>query len=152
MTNTRIVVAPAIDFGAVRAEFALDDSYPLAAVAEAEAAVDRWSAARVDRTDLPLVTIDPPGSMDLDQALHLERTVDGLVLHYAIADVAAVVAPDGALDRESRRRGQTYYLPDRSVPLHPGRCPRIRPASSPAACVRRRCGASFSTTPPSPWT
>lgn len=119
MTHSRIVVAPAIDFGAVRAEFALDDDYPLPAVAEADAAADRWSAARVDRTDLPLVTIDPPGSMDLDQALHLERTVDGFVLHYAIADVAAFVAPGGALDRESRRRGQTYYLPDGSVPLHP---------------------------------
>ncbi|EME21634.1 RNB domain-containing ribonuclease, partial [Rhodococcus triatomae] len=69
--------------------------------------------------DLPLVTIDPPTSMDLDQALHLERTDAGFVLHYAIADVAAVVRPGGALDVETRRRGQTYYLPDGSVPLHP---------------------------------
>ncbi|WP_072814874.1 RNB domain-containing ribonuclease [Rhodococcus zopfii] len=120
MVNTRIVVAPAIDFGAVRAEFALDDRHPAASIAEARKATDRFAAEREDRTDLPLVTIDPTGSMDLDQALHLERTVDGgFVLHYAIADVYAVVEPGGAVDAESHRRGQTYYLPDGSVPLHP---------------------------------
>ena len=40
-------------------------------------------------------------------------------MHYAIADLGAVVAPGGALDAEVRRRGQTVYLPDGSVPLHP---------------------------------
>jgi exoribonuclease R len=39
-------------------------------------------------------------------------------VHYAIADLA-LVAPGGALDAEVRRRGQTVYLPDGSVPLHP---------------------------------
>ena len=113
MTHTRIVVAPAIDFGAVRTEFALDDDYPLPAVAESEAAADRWSAARVDRTDLPLVTIDPPGSMDLDQALHLERTVDGFVLHYAIADVAWFVrAGDGFRLPAARGRVDELCLTD----------------------------------------
>ena len=31
--------------------------------------------------------------MDLDQALHIERSGDGYVVHYAIADVAAFVTP-----------------------------------------------------------
>ena len=39
--------------------------------------------------------------------------------HYAIADLGAVVVPGGPLDTEVRRRGQTVYLPDGSVPLHP---------------------------------
>src|SRR5690606_24054957 len=38
---------------------------------------------------------------------------------YAIADVPAFVRPGGALDLEARRRGQTLYLPDGTVPLHP---------------------------------
>lgn len=29
---------------------------------------------RADLTDVPFVTVDPPGSTDLDQALHLSRT------------------------------------------------------------------------------
>ncbi|WKK71660.1 RNB domain-containing ribonuclease [Rathayibacter oskolensis] len=65
------------------------------------------------------MTIDPPGSLDLDQAVHLERTAEGVVLRYAIADVPRGGPPRGALDAETRRRGQTYYLPDGRIPLHP---------------------------------
>ena len=49
--------------------------------------------ARVDHTDLPFVTIDPIGSMDLDQAMFIESRDDengkGFRVWYAIADVAA---------------------------------------------------------------
>lgn len=119
MVSTPIVVAPAIDFGSVRAEFGLEDSFPAEVLTDALAHTDRFAGHRDNRTDLPLVTIDPPGSMDLDQALHLERTSGGFVLHYAIADVYAVVEPGGALDAETHRRGQTFYLPDGAIPLHP---------------------------------
>lgn len=113
------ISARGIDFGAIRTDFSLTADFPPRVLAEAESAVDRFAADRADRTDLALVTIDPPTSMDLDQALHLERTPTGFVLHYAIADVAAVVIPGGDLDVEVRRRGQTFYLPDGSLPLHP---------------------------------
>lgn len=104
----------------MRAEFALRREFPPAVVAEAVAAAGTGPGAdRVDATDIELVTIDPPGSKDLDQALHVSRRQGGFRVHYAIADVAAVVTPGGALDTEVRRRGQTIYLPDGSVPLHP---------------------------------
>ncbi len=93
--------------------------YPAEAVSEARDAVDAFAGSRADRTDIPFVTIDPPGALDLDQALHLERTSSGFLLRYAIADVAAVVAPTGALARESLARAETFYLPDGTVPLHP---------------------------------
>ena len=112
-------LARGIDFGTVRTEFHLPEGYPPAAVAQARAASDRYASEREDRTDLAFVTIDPPDSLDLDQALHLERSPDGFVLHYAIADVGAVVEPGGVLDVETRKRGQTFYLPDGKVPLHP---------------------------------
>lgn len=103
----------------MRSEFGLASEYPSEAVSEARDAADAFAGVRADRTDIPFVTIDPPGALDLDQALHLERTPTGFLLHYAIADVGAVVAPDGALARESLARGQTFYLPDGTVPLHP---------------------------------
>ncbi|WP_024793209.1 RNB domain-containing ribonuclease [Tomitella biformata] len=108
-----------IDFSEIRAEFELPADYPEEALAEARQAVDRYAAARDDRTHLPMVTIDPVGAKDLDQAIFLETARDGFVVHYAIADLGAVVTPGGALDAETRRRGQTVYLPDDSVPLHP---------------------------------
>ncbi|MBL1074410.1 RNB domain-containing ribonuclease [Nocardia sp. 2] len=116
--HQRIVSAP-VDFGAVRTEFGLASDYPSEAVSEARDAVDAFAGSRVDRRDIPLVTIDPPGAMDLDQALSLERTDTGFLLHYAIADVAAVVRPDGPLAATAMARGQTFYLPDGTVPLHP---------------------------------
>ncbi|KIA62120.1 RNB domain-containing ribonuclease [Nocardia vulneris] len=116
--HQRIVSAP-VDFGAIRSEFGLASAYPAEATAEARDASDAFAGDRNDRTDIPLVTIDPPGAMDLDQALHLERTGTGFLLHYAIADVGAVIDPDGALAKESGARGQTFYLPDGTVPLHP---------------------------------
>lgn len=115
----RILSAPDIDFDAIRHELGVTEDYGAAAQAEADHPVDRCAADREDRTDLPFVTIDPPSSMDLDQAVHLVADGDGFVLDYAIADVAALVVPEGALDQESRRRGSTIYFPDRSVPLHP---------------------------------
>ncbi len=57
--------------------------------------------------------------MDLDQALHIERSGDGYVVHYAIADVAAFVSPGDPIDVEAHRRGETLYGADRKVPLHP---------------------------------
>lgn len=110
------------DFGPLRAEFVLPESFGPDVLAEAEAAVlDPLASAgrREDATDLPFVTIDPPGAKDLDQAMVIERTAGGFRVHYAIADLAAFVPPGGALDREARLRGQTLYLPDGNVPLHP---------------------------------
>jgi exoribonuclease R len=120
---------PQPDFAAVRAEFALPADFPAEVLAEARAAAARPDAhlapgasgavERVDATDVPLVTIDPPGAKDLDQALGVSRTADGFRVHYAIADLGSFVRLDGPLDAEVRRRGQTVYLPDGSVPLHP---------------------------------
>jgi exoribonuclease R len=107
------------DFSGIRAEFALPADYPTAALVEAEQAVSGPIGPREDATDLPLVTIDPPGAKDLDQAMLLTRRGAGYRLDYAIADPGHFIAPGGPLDRESRRRGQTLYLPDGLVPLHP---------------------------------
>lgn len=74
---------------------------------------------RVDLRNTPFIAIDPAGSRDLDQALHLRRRNSGLRLLYAIADVAAFVEPGGVVDREARARGVTVYLPDARSSLHP---------------------------------
>ncbi|MEV6693974.1 RNB domain-containing ribonuclease [Micromonospora sp. NPDC051196] len=116
----RRVLAPRIDFGALRRELGLPDRYPEAAQREADEAAAASPRPAVDRTDIPLVTVDPPGSRDLDQAMHLTRRPGGgFQVRYAIADVAAHVRPGGALEEETWRRGQTVYLPDGNVPLHP---------------------------------
>lgn len=115
--------ALAASLAALRQELALPDAFSPDVQAQAESAarsvpVDP-SDALADLRDIELLTIDPAGSADLDQAVHLARTATGGILHYAIADVPAFVEPGGAMDAEARRRGQSMYSPDGRIPLHP---------------------------------
>lgn len=108
-----------IAFERLRAQMAIPLDFPADVVAEAERVV----AGGIEPQpvlDVAFVTIDPPGSMDLDQALHIERhPAGGYLVRYAIADVAHFVAPGGAIDREAAARGMTLYAPDGRTPLHP---------------------------------
>lgn len=112
------------DFEGVRAELDLPPAAEAAAfspevVAEAEKIAAAGPGDVEDATDIPFVTIDPPGARDLDQAMFLERVDEGFRVHYAIADLGVAIPPGGAVDEEARLRGQTIYLPDGRVPLHP---------------------------------
>lgn len=114
--------APRIDFTALRRELELPDGFPPEVLHEAEQAALRspLRAERLpDRTDIPFVTIDPPGSMDLDQAVCILARPAGYRVHYAIADVASLVPAESVLGAETWARGQTIYFPDGRVPLHP---------------------------------
>ncbi|GGL13919.1 ribonuclease R [Sphaerisporangium melleum] len=106
-------------FERIRGELELPEAFPAPAMEEAAQVAAASMPELPDRTDLPLLTIDPPGSMDLDQALCIEQGPRGFRVWYAIADVASFVRPGGALDAEARRRGETLYMPDGRVPLHP---------------------------------
>lgn len=107
-------------FAAIRAELKVPTAFPPEAEEEAEqvAHVPLETPER-DETDIPFLTIDPAGSMDLDQAMHLSREGDGYRVRYAITYLPAFVAPGGAIDAEARQRGQTIYSPDERIPLHP---------------------------------
>lgn len=117
----RRVWAPRIDFDSLRRELRLPSEFPGEALAEAEAAAAAGPPPGLaDRTDVPFVTIDPAESQDLDQAMHLSRLPGGgYRVLYAIADVASFVRPGGPLEAETWVRGQTIYLPDGRIPLHP---------------------------------
>ncbi|HEY4993631.1 MAG TPA: RNB domain-containing ribonuclease [Nakamurella sp.] len=117
--SARKIVTPAsaIDFDAIREELAIPSGYPADAVEEAESAAGDPPTGAA--SDIPFVTVDPAGSMDLDQAVQLERAGDGYLVRYAIADVSSFVSPQGALAAETWRRGATLYSPDRNTPLHP---------------------------------
>ena len=106
-------------FDAVRAELKVPGEFPLEVIAEAQEVAGAADLPGRDETALPFLTIDPPGSKDLDQAMHIERSGKGYRVRYAIADVPAFVKSGGAIDAEARLRGQTIYAPDGRTPLHP---------------------------------
>ncbi|MEU4730597.1 RNB domain-containing ribonuclease [Streptomyces sp. NPDC023588] len=104
----------------LRTKLDVPGDFPAEVLAEAEHAAGHPRLPALDRTDIPFFTIDPPASVDLDQAMHLaRRSGGGYRVHYAIADVAAFVTPGGPLDAEAHRRVTTFYFPDGKIPLHP---------------------------------
>jgi VacB/RNase II family 3'-5' exoribonuclease len=116
---TRRIAGAPLDFAALRTELEVPGDFASAVIEDAQHAAERVRLPDRDATDIPFVTIDPPGSRDLDQAVHIAPAPDGYVVRYAIADVAAFVATGSSLDQEAHRRGETLYFPDVRVPLHP---------------------------------
>jgi exoribonuclease R len=115
-------------FAAIRAEFGVPGPMPPNVEEAAKAAVP-ISQGRRDATDLPMVTLDPASSTDLDQAFSfslepgpngsLELSQANIVLHYAIADIGAFAPLGGVVETEAWKRGSTVYAPDGSVPVYP---------------------------------
>ena len=104
----------------------IPDTFPEAALAEAEAAKEPDLKRREDFRQLPLITIDPSDARDHDDAVWAEADSDpsncgGWVVIVAIADVCSYVRPGSSLDKEARKRGNSVYFPDRVVPMLPER-------------------------------
>ncbi|WIM67033.1 RNB domain-containing ribonuclease [Corynebacterium breve] len=114
----KLYAAP-LNFRPIAKEFKIPTSFSPELHEAAANARDQFADSRRDARDVPFVTIDPVGSKDLDQAVFIERSGDGYRVLYAIADVAAFVAPGSLLRDESIVRGQTIYLPDEPARLHP---------------------------------
>ena len=94
--------------------------WPSDALAECSRKPATATDERRDLCDIPFVTIDGEDARDFDDAVFAERGAHGgWRLLVAIADVAHFVAPNSALDRAARERGNSVYLPDRVVPMLP---------------------------------
>jgi ribonuclease R len=117
--------APGIDMLSVIRKFHLPSEFPQEVLREAERIPQKISARQLEgREDLRrefVVTIDPDDARDFDDAIQVDQTNGGWRLGVHIADVAAYVPPESALDREARRRGNSVYLPDRVIPMLPER-------------------------------
>lgn len=75
---------------------------------------------RRDLRDKLICSIDPPGCVDIDDALHAKRLPNGnweVGVH--IADVTHFVKPNTALDAEGASRGTSVYLVDKRIDMLP---------------------------------
>jgi len=67
-----------------------------------------------------IFSVDPPGCVDIDDALHCKLLDDGnYECGVHIADVAHYIKPDSALDLEAAVRGTSVYLVDRRIDMLP---------------------------------
>ena len=74
---------------------------------------------RIDLTHLPIVTIDPSTSKDLDDAICVVKEENQYRLYVSIADVSHYVRPNTILDEEAKKRGTSIYLIDKVIPMLP---------------------------------
>ena len=120
-----------IEFQQIRDELNVPREFPPEVLAAAEAASKRSvrDARFANLLDVPFVTIDPPGSRDLDQAFFALRANGGYTVRYAIDDIGFFVEPGGAIEQEAWRSGQTPYSPCSPTPLYPP------PLIAAAACL-----------------
>ena len=72
-----------------------------------------------DLTHLAFCSIDGADTRDLDQAVYIEETAQGHIVHYALADPAFYVKPGSTLFAEALLRGASYYLPGLMIPMLP---------------------------------
>jgi exoribonuclease R len=116
---------PDSDFQQIRNELNIPREFPPDVLAKVEISARREVLAEeladlyLDLTRVPFITIDPPGSRDLDQALFIQKQGEGYIVRYAIADVAFFVERGGVIEHEAWSRGQTLYSPDLKTPLYP---------------------------------
>jgi ribonuclease R len=75
---------------------------------------------REDITEKVIITIDPADAKDFDDAISLEKDSNGnWVLGVHIADVSNFITQDSPLDTEAKNRGNSVYLPGRTIPMLP---------------------------------
>ncbi len=76
---------------------------------------------RRNLVDQDVVTIDPAGAKDHDDAIAAVREGDSVRLWVHIADVSHYVLPGSEVDRDAARRGCSLYVPGTVDPMLPSR-------------------------------
>jgi len=75
---------------------------------------------RQDITDKTVITIDPKDAKDFDDAISLEKDKRGnWILGVHIADVSYFIPSGSPLDEEACQRGNSIYLPGKTIPMLP---------------------------------
>jgi len=81
---------------------------------------DMDKIGRMDLTDWEIFTIDGDDTKDIDDALSLKKLDNGnYLIGVHIADVSYYVKPGSALDRDAFKKGNSYYLAGRVIPMLP---------------------------------
>jgi ribonuclease R len=114
---------PGIERAFTLANFDLADAWPDEVQKQADAlsqeSVATHTEGREDRTEQPYVTIDSPGTQDMDDALMATPNATGWTLSIAIADPTAMIEPGSPAEEEAFNRATAIYFPGEPLPMLP---------------------------------
>jgi len=113
-----------VEIAATISQFSLPGEFDEQCVSQATQAGRNFNpddcSGRIDLTASTIITIDPPDAKDFDDAISIDKKPDGsFVLGVHIADVSNFVEAGSALDVEAGERGNSVYLPRRTIPMLP---------------------------------
>eukprot|EP01064_Diplonema_japonicum_P028596 TRINITY_DN4418_c0_g1_i1.p1 TRINITY_DN4418_c0_g1~~TRINITY_DN4418_c0_g1_i1.p1 ORF type:complete len:1036 (+),score=260.10 TRINITY_DN4418_c0_g1_i1:55-3108(+) len=81
---------------------------------------EEQEAVRTDFRNKVIVSVDPPGCKDIDDALHCEKLPNGnYEVGVHIADVTHFMKEETPLDVEAKKRSTSVYLVDRRIDMLP---------------------------------
>jgi ribonuclease R len=117
---------PGVDILSIIRQFELPQDYPQEVYDQTEKLPEEISQAEIEgREDLRekvTFTIDGDDSKDFDDAVSLDILENGnFELGVHIADVTHYVTENSPLDKEAYKRGTSFYLVDRVIPMIPHR-------------------------------
>ena len=72
-----------------------------------------------DLTDIPFITIDGEDSKDFDDAVWAVKNKNEIDIMIAIADVSFYVQENDKIDQEAKKRGNSFYFPNKVLPMIP---------------------------------
>lgn len=72
-----------------------------------------------DLTHIPFVTIDGKNARDFDDAVWASNEKKNLEFKVAIADVSFFIKKNDPLDKEAKKRGNSFYFPNKVIPMIP---------------------------------
>ena len=105
-------------------QFQLPEEFDRSCLSQARQAAAEFDRAdyseREDITNKTIITIDPPDAKDFDDAISLENdSNNNRLLGVHIADVSYFLGQATALDKEAAERGNSVYLPGKTIPMLP---------------------------------
>lgn len=112
-----------IEYKYTLAEFGLNRTLGKQQIQQVQTIAEQFAKedfhGREDLTHIPFVTIDSASTKDMDDALAIENTAEGITLHVAIADPASFIRAGSPLAKSAEQNGQTCYFLGGAVPMLP---------------------------------
>ena len=97
----------------------LRDSFSEELTKFAEIVAKKKISSHEDLTQIPFITIDGKNSQDHDDAVYVSINKTNVDIYIAVSDVSHYVKKNDLLDIEARKRANSFYFPDRVLPMLP---------------------------------
>jgi exoribonuclease R len=65
---------------------------------------------RIDLTNNYIISVDPKGCVDIDDAFHIEKVENNYIIGIHIADVSSYILENSEMDIEIKKRSESIYL------------------------------------------